>query len=149
MTILALVLATALVIVALAGAALSSWQRHRFGGAGETFSCRIRPVAGSPAGWSTRPSKGRARARWVHDVLLVQRGRLLPRVVALPVRLPEDSIRAAEPGEVSGLGPTPLVIELRLDDGPLLAVAAAARDRTLLAGPFLAAAVSSLRPRHH
>ena len=65
----------------------------------------------------------------------------------LPVRLPDDSIRFAEPGEVNGLTTMPLVMELRLDDGSLVAVAAATQDRTSLAGPFLAAAIATLTPR--
>ena len=147
MTILVLVLGTAVVCVALATVTLSYWQRHRFSMAGGTFRCRVRAVAGSPVGWRARSSSGRARAVWIHDVLMVQSGWLFPRVVALPVRLPEDSIREAEPGEVTGLGRAPMVIELRLDDGPLMTVAAADRDRTLLAGPFLAAAVATLKLR--
>jgi hypothetical protein len=83
----------------------------------------------------------------VHDVLLVQRGRWLPRLVALRVRLPEDSIRAATRSEFDGLGAAPLVIDLRLDDGALVAVAARPWHREQLAGPFLAAAVTSLPPR--
>jgi len=63
------------------------------------------------------------------------------------VRLPEDSIRPATRSEFQGLGYAPLVIELRLDDGALVAVAARPWDREQLAGPFLAAAVASMPPR--
>jgi hypothetical protein len=56
-------------------------------------------------------------------------------------------MRFAAPGEATGLGRRPLVMELRLDDDTVVAVAAADRDRTLLAGPFLAAAIATLTPR--
>ena len=147
MTTLLLVLAVSAASAALAGIALSSWHRHRLSKAGPTFACRVWPLTGSRSGLWSRRSLRRARAVWIHDVLLVQRGRLFPRLLVLPVRLPDDSMRFARPGEVSGLRTMPLVMELRLDDGSLVAVAAASQDRTSLAGPFLAAAIATLTPR--
>lgn len=147
MTTLLLVLATSAASAALVGIALSGWHRHRLSKAGPTFACRIWSPTGLRAGRWNRPRLRRARAVWIHDVLLVQRGRLFPRLLVLPVRLPDDSMRFAEPGEVGGLARMPLVMELRLDDGSLVAVAAASQDRTNLAGPFLAAAIATLTPR--
>ncbi len=53
----------------------------------------------------------------------------------------------------AGWGATSLCLVLRLDDGRLLEVAAAARDRTQLVGPFLAVAIPGLpvgpRERKH
>ncbi|HEX6754574.1 MAG TPA: hypothetical protein VF109_01365 [Mycobacteriales bacterium] len=128
------------------GAAVSCTSRRRLARIGGSFRCRV----WSPAGFRlvrNRSNLGRARAVWVHDVLLVQRGRLFPRLFALPVRLPDDSMRFAAPGETTGLGRMPLVMELRLDNGSLVAVAAAERDRTVLAGPYLAAAIGTLTRR--
>jgi len=51
-----------------------------------------------------RWSRGRARARWIHDVLVVQRGLVIPQTLAPWVRLPDDGIREANPAEVPGLG---------------------------------------------
>jgi hypothetical protein len=141
------VLATALVTIVLTGAAVSRRQSRRFEAVGDTFTCRVRLVAGSPPGWQSRRTRGPDRGLWVHDVLLVQRGRWLPRLVAMRVRLPEDSIRVVPRSEFRGLGPAPVVIDLRLDDGALVTVAARPWDREQLAGPFLAAAVESLPPR--
>jgi hypothetical protein len=140
------VLATALVSAVLVGNGVSRRQRRRLSLAGATFPCQIWWLAGSAVGRGDRSGIRRAKAVWVHDVLLVQQGRLFPRLLALAVRLPEDSIRFAAHGEATRLGHTPLVLELRLDDGALVAVAAASRHRTLLAGPFLAAAMATLRP---
>jgi len=142
-----LVLATVLVSVALTAAVLSRGHRRRFDAAGDPFACRVRLVAGSPPGWSAGWDRSRARGLWVHDVLVLQRGRWFPRLVALPVRLPEDSIRSAGRAEFRRLGLSPVVIDLRLDDGALVTVAAGQWHRTQLAGPFLAAAIASLPPR--
>jgi len=149
MTTLLLVLVASAASAALVGIALSSRHRHCLSKAGPTFACRVWSLTGSRPGRGNRTNLRRARAVWIHDVLLVQRGRLFPRLLVLPVRLPDDSIRFAKPGEVSGLTTMPLVMELRLDDGSLVAVAAASRDRTSLAGPFLAAAIATLTPRQH
>jgi hypothetical protein len=149
MTTLLLVLATSVASAALAGIALSSRHRHYLSKASPTFACRVWSPAGSRPGRWNRATPRRARAVWIHDVLLVERGRLFPRLLVLPVRLPDDSMRFARPGEVSGLTTMPLVMELRLDDGSLVAVAAASQDRTSLAGPFLAAAIATLTPRRH
>jgi hypothetical protein len=147
MTMLLLVLAVSAVSAALAGTAISGGHRRSLSKAGPTFACRFWPLTGSGSGRWNRTNLRRARAVWIHDVLLVQRGRLFPRLLVLPVRIPDDSMRFARPGEVRGLTTTPLVMELRLDDGSLVAIAAASRDRTNLAGPFLAAAIGTLTPR--
>ena len=139
------VLASALLSAVVVAAAVSWRHRRRLSRAGATFRCRVWSLAGFRTG-RNRSTLTRARAVWVHDVLLVQHGWLFSRLLALPVRLPEDSMRFAAPGEATGFGRIPLVMELRLDDGALIAVAAANRDRTLLAGPFLAAAIATLTP---
>ena len=140
------VLASALTSAVVVATVVSRCHRRRLRLAGATFPCRVWPLTGSRLG-PDRSSLRKARAVWVHDVLLVQHGWLFSRLLTLPVRLPEDSIRFAAPGEATGLGRVPLVMELRLDDGALVAVAAANRDRTLLAGPFLTAAIATLTPR--
>jgi hypothetical protein len=139
-----LVLAAILAGSTLGVVAASVSTRRRFARSATTFACKVRSAGDSGSGerpqWPRRP----ARATWVHQVLLVQQGLLFPRVLALPVRIPEDVIREASFTQVRRLGYRPVVIRLRLDDGPLVDVAAAGADRTLLAGPFLAAAIPGL-----
>ncbi|HZB48951.1 MAG TPA: hypothetical protein VE547_07630 [Mycobacteriales bacterium] len=146
MTTVLQVLASVLASAVAVGVAASWHHRRCLDRAGASFRCQIWSLAGFRPG-RRRSRPGRARAVWIHDVLLVQRGRLFPRLLALSVRLPDDSMRFAAPGEATGLGRRPLVMELRLDDDTVVAVAAADRDRTLLAGPFLAAAIATLTPR--
>ena len=119
-------------------------NRRHFAHSADAFACKVR----SPRGDAVVPRKRwpvrRVRAIWVHDVLVVRRGLLVPRTTVLAVRLPDDVVREARQREVRGLGRRPLVIRLRLDDGLLVDVAAAGENRTLLVGPFLAAAVIGL-----
>jgi hypothetical protein len=130
------------VLLAIAVAALTSLvaalavgvgARLRFSGAEDAFRCKARAIGRR---WPRRS----ARARWVHDVLLIQQGWLRPRVVALPVRFPDDVMWNVSPREIRSLGPAPLLLRLRCDDDTLIDVAARASDRHLLAGPFVAVA---------
>src|SRR5215212_12249753 len=96
---------------------------------GTTFPCRLRPAGRlghqRPGSWPRR----RWRGAWVHDVLLLERGLLLRRISSLSVRMPEEALRNAWPGEVRGLGRAPVVVLLRLDDDDLVEVAAAGEHR--------------------
>jgi hypothetical protein len=129
-------------LVAMLVTAASTYRRFR--SSPGTFRCTLRApldlVGRLPTDWRHGP----AHARWVHDVLLVRRGLLGQRVMAMPVRIPDDVIRPAVKGEVRGLGPEPLVLGLKLDGGELVEVAAPVEARTRLVGPFLAAAIPGL-----
>jgi hypothetical protein len=81
---------------------------------------------------------------WIHDVLLVQRGLLCPRTIALPVCRADRPIRGTDRSEVGGLGVEPVVLSLTLDDGRSVDVAARNRDLDALAGPFLAVLIPGL-----
>ena len=118
---------------------------------GTTFPCRLRPAGRlghqRPGSWP----RLRWRGEWVHDVLLLERGVLLRRITSLSVRMPEEALRNAWPGEIRGLGLDPVVVLLRLDDDNLVEVAAPSEHRGDLVGPFRAAAIPGLppAPREH
>jgi hypothetical protein len=129
-----------LVVIAQTHVREGQWAKLRHSRpAPEVFRCKSR------LNGETRWPRRKAHAAWVHDVLIVRTGRIYPRMTALPVRLPEDVIREALPTEISGLGLHPAVITLRLDDEQLIDVATAQRTRSLLVGPFCAAAIPGLR----
>ena len=86
----------------------------------------------------------RTRARWLHGILLVQRGLLVPRTAALATRGPDREVRHTSRFEVRGLGSDPMVLTLTLSDRRVLEVAARATDLTTLAGPYLTAAIPTL-----
>ncbi len=119
--------------------------RRRFARANGGFRCRVRVTKGQVPELNRRWRRRtiRARARWVHDVLLVQYGLLRPATVALPARFP-DRVWAVCGWRVYGLGAAPLLLPVQLDDATVVEVAAAESDRTPLVGPFLAAAIPGL-----
>jgi hypothetical protein len=134
-----LVSAVTALALALTGWAVTTLVRRHRTRAAESFACKVR--RGGRRTWPHR----RTHATWVHDVLIVERGVFFHHMSAYPVRLPEDVIHEVSPREVTGLGPRPLAITLRLDDGPLIYLAAGEGDRTALAGPFLAVAVAGAK----
>ena len=119
-------------------------ERRSFASLPGAFPCRVRVVSGGLAGfprwWRGRPQY----AAWVHDVLLLHRG-LLPAVtIPIPARLTEDAVVRARQDVVTRLGPAPVTLRLRLDDGTVLELAAPASAHSLIVGPFLAAAMVDL-----
>lgn len=142
MAVLLVVLVLALIaVVALVAVRLG---RARFCPSATTFPCALRPAGRQGSPQRGRWPRRRWRAAWAHDVLLLERGVLLPRVTALTVRMPEEGLRDVRPDEVGRLGRDGFVVLLRLDDDSLVEVAAARAHRNDLVGPFMAAAIPGL-----
>ncbi|NMH97742.1 hypothetical protein [Pseudonocardia acidicola] len=118
--------------------------RRQFSRLPEAFECKVRAPDGRLAGLSRRGRWRRARAVWVHDVLLLRSGRPAAAVRPIAVRHPDGSVKAAPPQLVSRLGPAPVILRLRLDGGQLLEIAARREARSVIAGPFVVAAVEGL-----
>ncbi len=145
MAALLLLLVLPLTGVVIGGALVAArTRRARFCPSATTFPCLVRFTERRRTPERGRWTRRRWRAAWAHDVLLLQHGRLLPRVTALPVRMPEEALRNAWRGEVTRLGPDPVVVLLRLEDDSLVEVAAEHAHRHDLVGPFLAAAIPGL-----
>jgi hypothetical protein len=133
-----------LVVGLVLGAVAASVWSHRAIRLQEPFACKLRRERPIARHGRRRWSRRNARAAWVHDVLLVQRGRLMGRTSVLAVREVGSTLRETGTDEVAGLGPRPLVLTVWPDDGPPLDLAAAGTDRASLVGPFLAAAIPGL-----
>lgn len=126
-------------LIMLAGAVSACHVTRRTLAARPTaFRCKIRPavsVTGQPVRWPRRV----ADAMWVHDSLLIMDGWCRARVRPLPIRFADGAIEAAPASSVRGLGPAPLLLSLRLDDGRDAILAAPRAARSLIAGPYLVA----------
>ncbi len=119
------------------------YTRRRYRRAPGVFRCKIRMLSGSPGddpspGWGRAPAYG----RWVHDVLVVGRGLALVRFAALPVAAVTSPPTKGDPTGVKGLGPAPVVVSLRLDDGSVIELAAAHDDDVRILGPYADVAAS-------
>jgi hypothetical protein len=115
--------------------------RRRFTREELTFACKVRWT--DDVAWPAlaRWPRWRARAVWMHDVLIVHQGILRPHTTALPARNADRAIQATCRAEVPGLGAAPVVLTLNLDDGRRAEVAAREADLNALAGPFVTAAL--------
>jgi hypothetical protein len=97
----------------------------------DIFSCRVRP-AGPRDGVRLRGWRA-ARARWVHDVLVVEVGTFHRRTRVFPVRRAHRILDL----RVRPLRRSFTSIHLELDDGSEFEVTTTPDDAGLLAGPFV------------
>jgi hypothetical protein len=116
------------------------YSRHRYRQTPGVFRCKVRTVAGTVG--SLKPTWGRMTAygRWVHDVLLVNQGLALVRVLPIPVAGVVAGPDRADPAQVRRLGPAPMVLTLRVDGDATVALAAGEPDELRMLGPFADAA---------
>jgi hypothetical protein len=98
------------------------------------FRCRLRKVAGNGSGSYVWPRR-QVRARWVHDVLVVYRGRLDRGADLFPV----SSVHGRVGPVVDVHGDPCISLRLELDDGSTVDLAARPHFAEELAGPFLGA----------
>jgi hypothetical protein len=139
-----LIVAAALIGLLVSPIVLGIMARRRVAATPGVFRCRVRTRGCDRRTLSRLWSRPRTWAHWTHDVLLIHRGLWHPTVEVLPVRFPDGAMAHAAAYETAGLGVEPLLLVLRCDDETLVEVVASGADRTLLAGPFLAAAIPGL-----
>jgi hypothetical protein len=116
------------------------WRRRVVALRAGTFRCRIRPAGaqdGSPA-WLG----GVVRARWLHDVLIVEAGLFHDARQNLVVRAAHAIVDRGTRGRRRRIW-----IRLVLRDGSVVEVVTSRRHVDLLSGPFVTAHPSFQRPR--
>jgi hypothetical protein len=139
------VLGVSLLLTAVAvAAAVVLHARHRTSSIRTSFRCKITVSPGavdSAVRWPRRV----AYAVWVHDVLVEFSGFARTRTRTYAVHFAEGAVSAA-PRSVTGLGPSPVVLAMQLDDGSSALLAAERASGALVVGPFLAALVTTQSP---
>jgi hypothetical protein len=106
-----------------------------------SFRCKIRVLAGWSPGFKTNWPRRVARAMWASNVLIVYPARAVIRVHPVAVTCAHGAVHAVPKHEVTRLGPDPVALDLLLDEGSRLEIAAPAQSRTLLCGPYVVAQV--------
>jgi len=122
-----------LVVGALAAA---FWNRRQFRNSPGVFSAKVRINSGSFDGLSSSWPIMPAQARWVHDVLLVNKGLALLRTQPLPVATAQERVEEADSQEIKRLGDNPILLQFCLDNGASMQLAAPSEARSLAYGPF-------------
>jgi|SwirhisoilCB3_FD_contig_31_11119310_length_512_multi_3_in_0_out_0_1 hypothetical protein len=115
------------------------WVRREPG----LFRCKVRVVSGWVPDHSATWSRRVRRALWASDVLILFHGIGFLHVTALPVACAKGDLQSMSRRAVSRLGSHPVALHLVLEEGPRLEVAAPAKDRALLCGPYV---VPQLQP---
>ena len=118
-----------------------SVTRHRPASLPNAFRCKVAIASRGEIvsyAWPRRTSY----AVWVHDVLVVFDGFGRTRIRPLAVHFADGPV-APMVHPASGLSSRPVVMSLELDDGRHALVAASRSARALMAGPFLAALIST------
>ena len=132
----ALIVVVVVPVCVLVGCVPFAWlSGRRFGRAKDSFRCKAWVESGLVASLGRKCGRRWMRAAWVHDVLILQPGRVFARVRHLPVRSAEA---------VCAEGGGTLSVRLRLDDGPLIALRCREADLTRVVGPFLMAELEHL-----
>ena len=116
--------------IAIGAFAASTLTRRKLARCHPSFRCNARVEAGKVRGLSYTYRLARQRATWVHDVLILHRGRFPLRVHALEVES-AGGMRTEQGRRVS--------IVLNLDSGAVIRLMADATATSALVGPFLMA----------
>lgn len=127
------VLVIAAFVIAIAVVALA-WRRHVVDRPGDAFRCTLQPID-EVSGCPGRPLR-RSRARWVHDVLVVDSGFVIRRTRVLPVKTVHGSI---EPTVCGRRLKSTISLRVELDDGSAFRIFAEPPRIDSLGGPFLTA----------
>jgi hypothetical protein len=120
---------------------------RRFRNADGAFLCKARLCDGRSVHWPRLRRRWMRRwvwARWVDDVLVVRRGRVVLRRVELPARILDDGVRVLSESDAPRCGYRPIAVELEVADGSRIEVVASEYARHSLVGPYLAAALHGL-----
>jgi hypothetical protein len=117
-----------LLLGALAGAFAS---RRHFQRSPGVFALRMREVSAEKQKWG-----GKASARWIHDVLLVNKGIAQARTVPIAVESLVSGPEPADASTIKGLGDQPVAFVVAIDDGPRLEIATATELALVATSPF-------------
>lgn len=140
--------ALGVVLVVLAVRAVFAARRFRDHLA--VFRCRVRSLTRNRRGERPRWPLRRTRARWIHDVLVLQSGLIGLSTTPHAARVAAGAtLRPVSVRRVRGLGPRPWALQLSTEDGGALEIAVAEADRGLLVGPYLTAAMTGLPAAPH
>jgi hypothetical protein len=75
-------------------------------------------------------------AIWAHDVLIMEKGFMLPRVLHFPVTNGLEAAQTAEREQVKGLGDSPVTLRFNLDNEAVIEIAAKGESSAQARGPF-------------
>jgi hypothetical protein len=112
------------------------WHRREIKKLQGLFKTKVRLVSGTYRHTDSNYPRTAAHAVWAHDILILEKGLLLPRVLHFRAAEGVQSPKPADPDQVKGLGHKPVTMQYRLDDGEVIEIAAQSEDLADAQGPF-------------
>jgi len=112
------------------------WHRHETKSLPGIFKTKVRLVSGEYRHIDQNFPRTAEQAFWVHDVLILEKGLLIPRTLSFGIADRVQPTRQADPEQVKGLGDAPVWLQVRLDNGAVLEIAAQREKAELASGPF-------------
>jgi hypothetical protein len=114
------------------------WHRHEIKKLQGLFKAKVRLVSGTYRHTDSNYPRTAAHAVWAHDVLIIEKGLLLPRTLHFRAAEGVQPPHPADPYQVKGLGHKPVTMRYRLDDGEVIEIAAPGEALAEAQGPFFA-----------
>ena len=114
------------------------WHRHENKGLPGIFDFKVRMVSGSYRHVDDSLKGRPGMALWAHDVIICEKGFLIPRNLHFKVAEGVQPPRPADPDEIKHLGDAPVTMQFRLDHEAVIEVAVPGEMASEAQGPFFA-----------
>jgi hypothetical protein len=112
------------------------WHRHETNQLPDLFKTKVRMISGTYRHTGENYPRMTGRAIWAHDVLILEKGLLIPRTLHFKAADGVQPPQKADPEQVKGLGDSPVTMQYRLDGGEVIELAAQSDDLADAQGPF-------------
>jgi hypothetical protein len=113
------------------------WHRHVIKQLPGRFNTKVRMVSGTYRHTGYNFPRMTGNAIWAHDVLILEKGLLIPRTLHFEIADAVQTAHPADPEQVKGLGESPITMQFKLDNGAVIEVAARNEESEWAQEPFL------------
>ncbi len=112
------------------------WRQHELKQLPGVFKAKLRMVSGTHKHVDSKFPHTAEHALWQHDVLILQKGLLLTRMLLFPVADGVQPPQTTDNRQIKGLGEALVTMQFRLDDGEVIEIAVPAALSAQAQGPF-------------
>lgn len=115
------------------------WHRHENKDFPGVFKIKVRVVSGEYRHVGNKFPRMSGQAIWAHDVLILEKGLLIPRTMHFKIADDVKPTRPADLEQIKGLGDSPVTLQFQIDEGAVVEIAAPGEQSELAQGPFSSA----------
>lgn len=118
--------------------AFAIWHRHETKQLPDLFDLKVRMVSGTYRHTGDRFPRMKARGLWAHDILIIEKGMMIPRTLHYKVKEGVQAPQPADSEQVKGLGDSPVTMQYLLEEGGVIEIATPSEELADEQGPFFA-----------